>query len=81
MKKSIFNSKLNSIKEYFMRGSSYFTMEMPEYFDFDKMLVEIDKTLPKDFNSIFNSKLKPGIVTMRVVQYFMKKIHYCNGGN
>ena len=59
MKESIFNSKLNSIKEYFMRGSSYFTMEMPEYFDFDKMLVEIDKILPKDFNSIINSKLKP----------------------
>ena len=47
MAKSIINVSNKVAKNYFLQSMSYFNIEMPEYFDFSKMLKEIDKYIGK----------------------------------
>ena len=47
MAKSIVNVTNEVAKNYFLQNMSYFNIEMPEYFNFSKMLKEIDKYISK----------------------------------
>ena len=60
MAKSILKVSGKIAKNYFLKGSSYFNAEMPEYFQFEKMLSKIDKKIVgKEYKTFYKTNKKP----------------------
>ena len=59
--RDILNMTPEKAKKYFLKSSSYFSLELPKYFDFTDLLKDIDKKINnKDLSSFYkNNKLIP----------------------
>ena len=55
--KKILDMTAEEVKEYFLKSSSYFNMNLPEYFDFTDLLKDIDNKMSNArISTLWNNK-------------------------